>query len=379
MNEQEIKELVLAGENATVEFKSSMRYDFQQEKTNKELAKVIAKTIAGLLNAKGGTLLIGVNDEGEILGIQKDMATLSKKNEDYYEMTLRSALGKHLGVEVSPVVHVEFVDVESKRVAVLRAKSHPEPVFFQDGDKREFYVRDGNSTRPMHIMAAHKYIARHFAANGNESLGSIAAQVVNRIQRDSGRVLGINVGSTTTVTPNARSSHTFNSDNYPPWLKVATSKVIDAFLKQLSRSDRWNRISVVSPWISEFDEGTTIRFATFLRRLVDDGTTLYVTTRPPEETWHIDAIERIAETGRANIAFVRNLHAKLYTASTSNGNFALMGSANFTRKSLVAEELGVLVNDYASGKKVVRHLQDEAFRIYRTPGRVLEHKAKFTL
>ncbi len=89
-------------------------------------------------------------------------------------------------------------------------------------------------------------------------------------------------------------------------------------------------------------------------------------------------MDRIAATGRANIAFLPYLHVKLYHAETNYGSFALVGSANFTKKSLVNWELGLLVEPYAEGKRVNRDLKREADDIYRNPGRRLEHQAKFS-
>ncbi len=79
--QQEIEALIKAGESATVEFKSSARWDMRQNKLNKELEQVIVKTVAGFLNTEGGTLLIGVDDGGIIVGLQHDYQTLGKKAE----------------------------------------------------------------------------------------------------------------------------------------------------------------------------------------------------------------------------------------------------------------------------------------------------------
>ena len=74
--------LIAAGENHYAEFKSSIRYDFRQKTTNRDLEEVIAKTIAGFMNAEGGYLLIGVKDSGEVVGLEKDFMTLRQENED---------------------------------------------------------------------------------------------------------------------------------------------------------------------------------------------------------------------------------------------------------------------------------------------------------
>ncbi|UJH91878.1 ATP-binding protein [Antarcticibacterium sp. 1MA-6-2] len=79
---RDIEELIESDENERVEFKSFINYDYYRKTTNKELELVIAKTITGFMNAKGGKLIIGVDDEGNILGLEKDYKSLKHKNKD---------------------------------------------------------------------------------------------------------------------------------------------------------------------------------------------------------------------------------------------------------------------------------------------------------
>ena len=82
---EEIRELIAAGENQQVEFKSTLRWDLRQFKPNKALEDVIAKTIAGFMNTQGGHLIIGIDDEGSILGLEQDYGTLKKPGKDGFE------------------------------------------------------------------------------------------------------------------------------------------------------------------------------------------------------------------------------------------------------------------------------------------------------
>jgi predicted HTH transcriptional regulator len=67
-------------ESSKVELKASFRYDMNNKKSNsKVLEKVIAKTIAAFMNAEGGTLFIGVDDESNPVGLQNDYETLKNR------------------------------------------------------------------------------------------------------------------------------------------------------------------------------------------------------------------------------------------------------------------------------------------------------------
>ncbi len=362
MDADVLRELIRAGEGARLEFKSSLRCDVHTGELNRDLAKKVAKGVAGLLNAEGGMLVIGVSDDGTVLGIEPDIALLGKKNVDGFELTLRTILGNHLGLDVSPHISINFVDIDGGRVSCVSCKRHHTPVFFQDGDRRWFYVRDGNLTRPLDVRSAYQYIAANWPSDASPSLAAIKDAVLEALQE--------RLGSAAPPIPT-------KSESLPPWIRVATRRVVDLFLSTLAGSNGWKRIYLISPWISEFDNSATLSFAQLLKRLEGDRTTAYIVTRPPEEEWHARALERLGHTKRANIALVPDLHVKLYTARTNVGAFAMLGSANFTQQSLINREIGILVNAYSGGKRIFSQLDYEAAQIYRTPGRQLIYRAAF--
>ncbi|WP_417379076.1 helix-turn-helix domain-containing protein [Gimesia sp.] len=98
--------LIASGESDVVEFKSSLRWDHRQKKCNKALEIVIVKTIAGFLNHDGGDLLVGVADDGSIVGLEDDYATLRKKDRDGFELLLMQLVKNALGGEGLPHVRV---------------------------------------------------------------------------------------------------------------------------------------------------------------------------------------------------------------------------------------------------------------------------------
>jgi len=152
------------------------------------------------------------------------------------------------------------------------------------------------------------------------------------------------------------------------WLKLRTTRVIELFLETLARSHKWNRIYLISPWISPLDIPGVMSFDALLKRLRDDSPSLYIVTRPPDQPWHKLAIEQLAATKVANIKLLSTLHTKLYYADTAQGMFAMLGSANLTKQSLSNREIGVLIRGSGPGIKIVRDLSYEASEIYRSDG-----------
>ena len=153
-----VVDLIAQGESERVEFKSSLRWDFEKKAANRNLQQVVAKTIAGMLNGEGGTLLIGVADDGTVIGIARDLATLRKRNVDGFEQLLTDTVKTFLGIECMPYVHPRFETIEGQTVCVVSVAKSPDPVFLTAGDAHQFWVRMGNSTRSLDVKETLCYI-----------------------------------------------------------------------------------------------------------------------------------------------------------------------------------------------------------------------------
>ena len=162
-----IDEMIDEGENGEIEFKSSMRWSYQREESDKKLEIVVMKTIAGLSNSDGGTLLIGVQDDGEILGLDKDFNILGG-NVDKFELHVRNLLNKHLGKVSAAQVNVSFPIVRDKEICRIDVLKSDKPVYLkistkEAGVQEKFYVRSGNSTQELSISEASEYIQKNLS------------------------------------------------------------------------------------------------------------------------------------------------------------------------------------------------------------------------
>lgn len=149
------KDLLTVGESQRVEFKSTARWNLQTSQPDKKLEYVIVKTVCGFLNAEGGTLLIGVDDQGTVLGLANDLSTLgSKPNLDGFELHLRQSLDKQLSVPTAAVVRIRFEEIDGKGVCGVSVAASGKPVFSRplEGGQSpsEFWVRIGNATKQLH-------------------------------------------------------------------------------------------------------------------------------------------------------------------------------------------------------------------------------------
>lgn len=152
------KLIIDKGENDQIEFKSSLRWDYRQEKANKVLEKVIVKTISAFLNTDGGMLFIGVDDDGNILGLDNDYECLSKNNRDGFLLTLTTPINVQLGKSVHKYLSINIISINDRDVCIVTVEASDKPVFLGKNDNEEFYIRASASSQPLGVRETYKYI-----------------------------------------------------------------------------------------------------------------------------------------------------------------------------------------------------------------------------
>jgi len=161
--EKDLLPIIRQGEGAHLEFKSSLRWDMQETRVNKALETVVLKTIAGFLNSHvGGTLLIGVADDGEILGLENDYKTLKKPDSDGFEQTLMTVISQQLGTDVCADVHVLFHTIDNKDVCRAIISPAHRPVFLTQSNTPKLFVRTGGGTRDLNVQETLEYAANRW-------------------------------------------------------------------------------------------------------------------------------------------------------------------------------------------------------------------------
>jgi uncharacterized membrane protein YeaQ/YmgE (transglycosylase-associated protein family) len=143
-------EIIAGGESAVVEFKSTARWNVHTGARDDRMELVIAKTVAGFLNAEGGTLIIGVDDDGTALGLDDDLSLMKAPDHDRYELWLTDHLERCLGKPALQFVTVTFEPYAGTHVVMITIEPSDGPVFVDEpkgGRTADFYVRMGNSTR----------------------------------------------------------------------------------------------------------------------------------------------------------------------------------------------------------------------------------------
>lgn len=166
--DMDVLEMIMAGENSQVEFKTTMRYDMRENKVNKKLEQVILKTIAAFSNGQGGTLIMGVDDDLNIIGLENDYKTLSSGTKDEFELHFRNLINNAYGVDFATnSLNVTFPEINDIEICVVEIKQGLRPLYTEVSDKngnknKKFYVRSGNSSQEIDITEVAQYINQRF-------------------------------------------------------------------------------------------------------------------------------------------------------------------------------------------------------------------------
>jgi len=156
-----IAELVKLGESSTLEFKSTFQWDVKQGQQNKSLRRSVLKSVAALMNSEGGTLIIGVEDDGQIFGLERDIWLFGSR--DKFEQALVNLVVGDIGPGLSHYYRIRFEEIFGKLVCVVEV----DPVRGKDGvfvkgdnptKGKEFFVRIGNTTRSLDPEQTHAYL-----------------------------------------------------------------------------------------------------------------------------------------------------------------------------------------------------------------------------
>lgn len=154
-----IEELVAAGENSTTEFKSTLRRNLHTGENDQRMEQSVLKTIVGFLNSKGGgSLIIGVSDDGEALGIETD----GFPDEDKLYLHLNNLVKNRIGAQHLLYIHPHFDHYDGKRVLVVDCLPARSPTYLTDGKEERFFIRSIASTSELKGQEASDYIRQRF-------------------------------------------------------------------------------------------------------------------------------------------------------------------------------------------------------------------------
>ena len=154
----DIQQIVRMGEGPRIEFKSTLRWNLEADREDKKIEHGSLKTMVAFLNSEGGTLLIGVEDNGNILGIVQDHF----ENEDKFLLHFGNLMNGKIGRDVASHVKWELKDVAGRRILRVDCLPSPTPVYLKHEGIEEFFIRNGPASVQLPTSEVVEYTKKHF-------------------------------------------------------------------------------------------------------------------------------------------------------------------------------------------------------------------------
>ncbi|MEA3350768.1 MAG: BREX system Lon protease-like protein BrxL [Chloroflexota bacterium] len=151
-------ELIDRGESDQVEFKSTLRWNLYAGQIDKDIEYSVLKTIVAFLNKEGGTLLVGIEDDGSVLGIEPDRFS----NEDKYLLHFGNLVNDKIGKQHADYIRWGLREIQSKRILRVDCSPSPDAVFLEGKDGEEFYIRTGPASVQLSASEVLEYSRKHF-------------------------------------------------------------------------------------------------------------------------------------------------------------------------------------------------------------------------
>ena len=154
-------------ESIILEFKSSLKYSYDEKKADKQLVLVILKTICAFLNTLGGILIVGVADDKKILGLSEDYKVCNSKKPDWdgWILYLQEHISNSMGVGVTTNIKIDKNEIgendDKKEIAKIIVEKSKKMVFVKTPAESTTYVRLHAMSKKLDAEETMKWAQKH--------------------------------------------------------------------------------------------------------------------------------------------------------------------------------------------------------------------------
>jgi hypothetical protein len=154
---EKIKSRIYEGESKTLEFKQTFSLDISKQKKEKYIEDACIKTMAAFMNSDGGTLIVGIADNGDLVGLD-DEVSMFYKNNDSFLLHVKNQIKNRIGEQFYPFINYRLVKLESKTLLLVECLPSNSEVYV---DSKDFFVRTNPATDKLEGPKLVSYIKNH--------------------------------------------------------------------------------------------------------------------------------------------------------------------------------------------------------------------------
>ena len=165
---------ILMGEGELIEFKETFSLDVRRSQNDNnykvikedKIEHACLKTMAAFMNAKGGDLFIGVNDDAAVTGVDDELDRFYKGSLDKYLLHLNNRIQDRFETPVMTMLTIKPLTLNDKTVINISVlPSNNDPIFLKPNS--DFYVRSTPATEKLTGNGMFAYIKDRFSLSQN--------------------------------------------------------------------------------------------------------------------------------------------------------------------------------------------------------------------
>jgi predicted HTH transcriptional regulator len=145
--------------------------ELSNENTENKLIHSSLKSICAFANTSGGFLLIGVGDDKNIFGLEKDYNRFREKNRDSFGKLFDQKVNEYFGAGFGPSLKKEFLKFPEGDILIIEVSKQDELIFIKKNENGEIsddlYVRNLSSSEKLKGSELAKFIKNKLSQNSN--------------------------------------------------------------------------------------------------------------------------------------------------------------------------------------------------------------------
>ena len=157
--EKRVLSLIHDDESESVEFKVALFRNPHTKNKCKKTKDEVLSSIVAFANTNGGRLIIGVDKNRAVVGLQEEMDFTKENPYDDFMLRLKNLIMDRIGFEVFKFISYKIVIVLDKPVCLVECIESRIPIFL---DENRFFIRANPARQELTGTKKDKYIEYHF-------------------------------------------------------------------------------------------------------------------------------------------------------------------------------------------------------------------------
>lgn len=157
-----LRTLINSAENQHLAFLSATPWNLKQPKTASATEKEFLKSVASFMNSGEGNLLLGVNKDNTILGLEHDGVPFKKKDRKRFSEYINQLISDKLGPQFCTLTRYHFYKIDKKYICHLEISKCDIPVYVPINNSYHMYIREEDKIHNLNLHEMLEYVESRY-------------------------------------------------------------------------------------------------------------------------------------------------------------------------------------------------------------------------